>query len=124
MKFITLFFLLAIILTVNVLVAESKGTYNRHSRKAVADTIIKLDTTKARDRKLLKVKKSKHNKPNLNADGQGVNSTYNITPAVDTVVKADTNKNKNIQAKPTIPGKPQTKLPETDTTKKDRRSVV
>ncbi|WP_439698086.1 putative LPS assembly protein LptD [Mucilaginibacter sp. AW1-7] len=118
MKFITLFFLFAIILTVNVLVAESKGTYNRYSRKAVADTIIKLDTTKAKDRKLLKVKKSKQNKPNLNADGQGVSNTFNITPAVDTVIKADTNKNKNSQGKPTIPGKPQTKLPETDTTKK------
>jgi hypothetical protein len=56
LKSITFFFLIAIILTVNVLVAESKGTHKGYSSKPVADTIIKLDTIK--DRKLLKGKKN------------------------------------------------------------------
>jgi hypothetical protein len=56
LKFITFFFLLAIILTVNVLVAESKGTHKGYSSKSVADTIIKLDSVK--DKKLLKGKKN------------------------------------------------------------------
>jgi lipopolysaccharide assembly outer membrane protein LptD (OstA) len=66
LKFTTLFFSLAIILTVNVLVAESKGTHKGYGSKPVADTIIKLDSV--RDWKFLKIKKPKPNTPNVNTD--------------------------------------------------------
>jgi hypothetical protein len=118
LKFISLFFLLAIILTVNVLVAESKGTYNRYSHKSVADTIIKLDTNKARDRKLLKVKKSKQSKATQNADGQGLNNTFIITPAGDTIRKVDTPKIKKADGKQLAPVN-KGALPANDTTKKN-----
>ena len=53
MKFVSLFFLLVIILTVNVIASAKVGSYK--SYKTVADTIIKLDTV--RDKKLLRNKK-------------------------------------------------------------------
>jgi lipopolysaccharide assembly outer membrane protein LptD (OstA) len=65
LKFISLFFLLAIILIVHVIAASHKyGNYN-YKHRSKADTIIKLDTIK--DRKLLKGKKSKANARNKNA---------------------------------------------------------
>jgi hypothetical protein len=119
LKFITLFFLLAIVLTVNVLVAESKGTYNAHSRKAVADTIIKLDTTKAKDRKLLKIKKSQSKKPTQNPITEGTSGglNLNIKPITDTTVVIDTNKNKKLQVQPVLP-KERPAATEDTTTKK------
>ena len=53
MKFVSLFFLLVIILTVNVKASAKVNNYR--SYKPIADTIIKLDTV--RDRKLLRNKK-------------------------------------------------------------------
>ena len=58
MKFIKLFFLLEIVLIVNVSAASRKSIWNNY--KPVADTIIKLDST--RDKKLLKIKQSAANK--------------------------------------------------------------
>ena len=58
MKFIKLFFLLEIVLIVNVSAASKIGIRNNY--KPVIDTIIKLDT--AKDKKLLKIKQSAGNK--------------------------------------------------------------
>jgi lipopolysaccharide assembly outer membrane protein LptD (OstA) len=103
LKFITPFFLLAIILTVSVFVAQSKGTHKRYSRKVVADTIIKLDTNKKKDRKLLKINKSSQN--SVNSDGQ-TGKNLNVAPLNDTITKKiDTGKNKKINPVPIIPGK-------------------
>ena len=52
LKFIGLFFLLVIILMANVMAAPKKSNNNYHS--PIADTIIKLDSTK--DKKLLRIK--------------------------------------------------------------------
>lgn len=91
MKFTTFFFLLAIILTVSVLSAESKNTYKGHSSKPVRDTIIKLDSV--RDKKLLRIKKTKQNISTLGVENTGLNNNYNIVPATDTIIKRDTIKN-------------------------------
>ncbi|XHR96935.1 hypothetical protein ACFJIV_09945 [Mucilaginibacter sp. UC70_90] len=57
MKFITFFFLLAIILIVNGLAANAGTVLNNgHGRRPLTDTIIKLDSL--RDKKLLKGKQS------------------------------------------------------------------
>ena len=58
MKFIKLFFLLEIVLIVNVSAASKISIRNNY--KPVIDTIIKLDT--AKDKKLLKIKQSAGNK--------------------------------------------------------------
>jgi lipopolysaccharide assembly outer membrane protein LptD (OstA) len=58
LKFIKLFFLLEIVLIVNVSAASKIGIRNNY--KPVIDTIIKLDTVK--DKKLLKIKQSAGNK--------------------------------------------------------------
>ncbi|MDN3548318.1 putative LPS assembly protein LptD [Mucilaginibacter aquaedulcis] len=97
MKFTTLFFSLAIILTVSVLVAESKGTHKGYSSKPVADTIIKLDSV--RDKKLLKIKKTKSNTSGVavtDPENTGLNKNYNLIPATDTVIKRDTTKKGNL----------------------------
>ncbi|UOE52037.1 LPS-assembly protein LptD [Mucilaginibacter sp. SMC90] len=80
MKFITFFFLLAIILIVNGLAANA-GTVlnNSHDRRPLTDTIIKLDSL--RDKKLLKGKKSGSITPLRN--GKPVSSL----PANDTTKK-------------------------------------
>jgi hypothetical protein len=58
LKFIKLFFLLEIVLIVNVSAASKIGIRNNY--KPVIDTVIKLDST--RDKKLLKIKQSPGNK--------------------------------------------------------------
>jgi len=58
LKFIKLFFLLEIVLIVNVSAASRKSNWNNY--KPVVDTIIKLDSIK--DKKLLKIKQSAVNK--------------------------------------------------------------
>ena len=64
MKFISLFFLLVIILMVNVIASAKVGKFKSYSRPVI-DTIIKLDTIK--DKKLLKGKKSAPNTAAKNA---------------------------------------------------------
>ncbi|MDN5289350.1 MAG: LPS-assembly protein LptD [Mucilaginibacter sp.] len=118
MKFITLFFLLAIILTVNVLVAESKGTHKGYSGKPVADTIIKLDSV--RDRKLLKIKQPKSTINALDAENKGLNKDFSINTATDTIKKLDTTKNQKLLKDKNSKGKKGNKGPiaKEDTTKK------
>ncbi len=72
MKFISLIFLLEIILMVNVTAATHKSSNNNF--RPIADTIIKLDSIK--DQKLLKGKKSKANQ-----------RTKNTTTTTDTTKK-------------------------------------
>ena len=117
MKFTTLFFLLAIILIVNVLFAESKGTYKGHSSRPVADTIIKLDSV--RDRKLLKIKKTKRATPENN----GSNKDLSIKAIADTTVKLDTTKKNGL--KPAIvPGNKFGLQPDTtQKTQKDKDGI-
>lgn len=57
MKFIRLFFLLAIVLVLNEIAAANKGAY--HNYALAKDTIIQLDSV--RDAKLLRIKKPKAN---------------------------------------------------------------
>jgi hypothetical protein len=64
LKFISLFFLLAIILIAHAKAAPAKSRL--HSNGLIVDTIIKLDTIK--DRKLIKGKKSKANSPTKSGD--------------------------------------------------------
>jgi lipopolysaccharide assembly outer membrane protein LptD (OstA) len=92
LKFITLFFLLIIILTVNVLVAESKGTHKGYSGKPVADTIIKLDSVK--DRKLLRIKEPKPVVNSINSENKGLSKDFSITPATDTTKNKKNSKGK------------------------------
>jgi hypothetical protein len=56
LKFIRLFFLLAIVLVLNEIAAANKGAGYKHA--VAKDTIIKLDST--RDKKLLRIKKPKN----------------------------------------------------------------
>ncbi|WP_426667585.1 putative LPS assembly protein LptD [Mucilaginibacter sp. McL0603] len=66
MKFVRLFFLLVIILVVNVIASAKVSSFK--SYRPVIDTIIKLDSVK--DRKLLKGKKSTSNKGGKTAAGK------------------------------------------------------
>ncbi len=74
MKFVSLIFLLEIILMVNVTAASLKSSNNNY--RPIADTIIKLDSIK--DQKLIKGKKSKANQ-----------RTKNTTAKTDTSKKAN-----------------------------------
>jgi len=67
LKFVRLFFLLVIILTVNVIASAKVSSFKSYYR-SVTDTIIKLDSV--RDRKLLKIKKSAANKGVKTAQGK------------------------------------------------------
>jgi lipopolysaccharide assembly outer membrane protein LptD (OstA) len=66
LKFVSLFFLLVIILTVNVIASAKVSSFK--SYRSVTDTIIKLDSV--RDRKLLKIKKPAANKGAKTAQGK------------------------------------------------------
>ncbi|RYZ99337.1 MAG: LPS-assembly protein LptD [Sphingobacteriaceae bacterium] len=63
MKFVRLFFLLAIILTVNVVAGAYRGGFSKHI--SLRDTIIKLDSTKAIDKRLMKGPFKKNTSPNI-----------------------------------------------------------